>query len=138
MSLRTTGVFPPESLEGRFLIIDDDASLREMIATALEMRGADVCPAASLAEALKLQGPFRLAVVDFLLGDQRGDVALARLRAEGVVDRALLVTGTDVPRKLVAGGEPNAVLRKPFELDELFERVAELLEPAAPSNRRTA
>jgi two-component system cell cycle sensor histidine kinase/response regulator CckA len=138
VSLRTTGVFPPESLEGRFLIIDDDASLREMIATALEMRGAEVCPAASLAEALKLQGPFRLAVVDFLLGDQRGDVALARLRAEGVVDRALLVTGTDVPRKLVAGGEPNAVLRKPFELDELFERVAELLEPAAPSNRRTA
>jgi two-component system cell cycle sensor histidine kinase/response regulator CckA len=136
VSLRTTGVFPSESLEGRFLIIDDDAALREMIATALAMRGAEVCPAASLNEALKLKGPFRLAVIDFLLGDQRGDVALARLRAEGVVDRALLVTGTDVPRKLVAGGEPNAVLRKPFELDELFERVSELLEPAA--SRRSA
>lgn len=136
VSLRTTGVFMSEALEGRFLIIDDDASLREMIATALEMRGAEVCPAASLSEALKLEGPFRLAVVDFLLGDQRGDVALARLRAEGVIDRALLVTGTDVPRKLVPGGEPDAVLRKPFELDELFERVSELLAPDAA--RRSA
>jgi signal transduction histidine kinase len=136
VSMRTTGVFMSDTLEGRFLILDDDASLREMIATALEMRGAVVCPAASLNEALKLEGPFRLAVVDFLLGDQRGDVALARLRAAGVVDRALLVTGTDVPRKLIVGGEPDAVLRKPFELDELFERVAELLEPDAA--RRSA
>jgi two-component system cell cycle sensor histidine kinase/response regulator CckA len=134
--LRSSGVFVNDALEGRFLIVDDDASLREMIATALQMRGAEVCPAASLNEALQLQGPFRLAVVDFLLGDQRGDVALARLRAAGVVDRALLVTGTDVPRKLIVGGEPDAVLRKPFELDELFERVGELLDRDA--GRRTA
>ena len=134
--LRASGVFVNDTLEGRFLIVDDDASLREMIATALEMRGAEVCPAASLHEALQLQGPFRLAVVDFLLGDQRGDVALARLRAAGVVDRALLVTGTDVPRKLMVGGEPDAVLRKPFELDELFERVGELLD--RDLGRRTA
>lgn len=136
VSLRPSGMFMSDTLEGRFLILDDDAALREMIATALEMRGAEVCPAASLNEALKMQGPFRLAVVDFLLGDQRGDVALARLRAAGVVERALLVTGTDVPRKLMVGGEPDAVLRKPFELDELFERVSELLQPNA--SRRTA
>jgi two-component system, cell cycle sensor histidine kinase and response regulator CckA len=135
IAARSSGVFPSDGLEGRFLILDDDASLREMIATALEMRGAEVCPAASLGEALALEGPFRLAVVDFLLGDQRGDVALSRLRAAGVVDRALLVTGTDVPRKLIVGGEPDAVLRKPFELDELFERVGELL---VPNKARTA
>ncbi|HKU42638.1 MAG TPA: ATP-binding protein, partial [Polyangiales bacterium] len=134
--LRASGVFMHEQLEGKFLIVDDDASLREMIATALEMRGAEVYPAASLNDALQLQGPFRLAVVDFLLGDQRGDIALARLRAAGLVDRALLVTGTDVPRKLIVGGEPDAVLRKPFELDELFERVRELLE--RDLGRRTA
>jgi CheY-like chemotaxis protein len=133
---RTSGLFTSEPLEGRFLIIDDDAALREMIATALEMRGAEVFPAASLNEALQLKGPFRLAVVDFLLGDQRGDAAIARLRSAGVVDLALLVTGTDVPRKLLAGGEPNAVLRKPFELDELFERVSEVLK--RDTSRRTA
>jgi signal transduction histidine kinase len=136
MSMRSSGVFMADALEGRFLIIDDDASLREMIATALEMRGAEVYPAANLAEALLLEGPFRLAVVDFLLGDQRGDLAIARLRAAGIVDQALLVTGTDVPRKLMTGGEPDAVLRKPFELDELFERVGELLQRSR--DRRSA
>jgi signal transduction histidine kinase/CheY-like chemotaxis protein len=128
ISMRSSGVFMAEALEGRFLILDDDASLREMIATALEMRGAQVYPAANLNEALQMQGPFRLAVVDFLLGEQRGDMAIARLRAAGIADQALLVTGTDVPRKLLIGGEPDAVLRKPFELDELFERVAEVLQ----------
>jgi signal transduction histidine kinase/CheY-like chemotaxis protein len=126
---RPSGVFVTEHLEGRFLVIDDDASLREMIGTALRMRGAVVELAANLSDALKLQGPFKLAVVDYLLGEQRGDVALARLRAAGLVETGLLVTGTEVPRKLVAGGEPDGVLRKPFELNELFERVAELIQP---------
>jgi CheY-like chemotaxis protein len=126
---RPSGVFVTEHLEGRFLVIDDDASLREMIGTALRMRGAQVELAANLSDALKFQGPFKLAVVDYLLGEQRGDVALARLRAAGVVETGLLVTGTEVPRKLVAGGEPDGILRKPFELNELFERVAELIQP---------
>jgi signal transduction histidine kinase len=128
-SRRPSGVFLSDQLDGRFLVIDDDPALREMIGTALQMRGAEVELAASLSEALQLRGPFKLAVIDFLLGEQRGDVALARLRAAGVVDSGLLVTGTDVPRKLVPGGEPDGVLRKPFELNELFERVAELIEP---------
>ena len=128
-SRRPSGVFLSDHLDGRFLVIDDDPALREMIGTALQMRGAEVELAASLNEALQLRGPFKLAVVDYLLGEQRGDVALARLRAAGVVDSGLLVTGTDVPRKLVAGGEPDGVLRKPFELNELFERVAELTKP---------
>jgi signal transduction histidine kinase len=135
-SRRPSGVFLSDHLDGRFLVIDDDASLREMIGTALQMRGAEVELAANLTEALQLQGPFRLAVVDFLLGEQRGDVALARLRAAGVVNSGLLVTGTDVPRKLVPGGEPDGVLRKPFELNELFERVAELI--ASDHVRQTA
>jgi CheY-like chemotaxis protein len=130
---RPSGVFLADHLEGRYLILDDDASLREMIGTALQMRGAQVELAANLNEALQLQGPFRLAVVDYLLGDQRGDVALARLRAAGVVDLGLLVTGTEVPRKVVPGGEPDGVLRKPFELNELFEQVTEL---TAPGRRR--
>ena len=135
-SRRPSGVFLSDHLEGRFLVIDDDASLREMIGTALQMRGAEVKLAANLQDALQMQGPFRLVVVDYLLGDQRGDVALARLRAAGIVSCGLLVTGTDVPRKLVPGGEPDGVLRKPFELNELFERVAELVTPGGV--RRTA
>lgn len=124
---RSSGVFLAEHLDGRFLVLDDDAALRDMIATALQMRGAQVVVASTLNEALQDKGPFKVALVDLLLGDQRGDTAIARLRAAGSVKAAVLVTGTDVPRRLTPGGKPDAVLRKPFELQELFERVAEVL-----------
>jgi signal transduction histidine kinase/CheY-like chemotaxis protein len=127
---RESGVYVADMLEGRMLVIDDDKALREMIGTALQMRGAEVELAANLHDALKLRGPFQVVIVDYLLGDQRGDAALAALRAAGLVHAGLLVTGTDVPRKLAGGGEPDAVLRKPFELDELFERVGQLLASA--------
>lgn len=135
-SKRESGVYTADPLEGRMLVVDDDPSLREMIGTALQMRGAEVELAGNLHEALQLRGPFQVVVVDYLLGEQRGDAALAGLRAAGLAQAGLLVTGTDVPRKLAVGGEPDAVLRKPFELDELFERVGQLLlrsgqQPAA-------
>jgi signal transduction histidine kinase len=135
---RDSGVYIADALEGRMLVVDDDPSLREMIGTALQMRGAEVELAANLHEALQLRGPFQVVVVDYLLGDQRGDAALAGLRQAGLVQAGLLVTGTDVPRKLVSGGEPDAILRKPFELDELFERVAHLLAKVSPRRTRTA
>ncbi len=124
---RASGVFLAEHLDGRFLVVDDDAVLREMIATALHMRGAEVVAAASLNEALKQRGPFKLALVDLLLGEHRGDAALARLREAGIVSAGLIVSGTEVPRTLAPGGQPDAILRKPFELEELFERIAEVL-----------
>ncbi len=124
---RSSGVFLSEHIDGRFLVLDDDPSLREMIGTALQMRGAEVVLAANLNEALRAQGPFKLALVDLLLGDQRGDAALAHLRAVGTVNAAMIVTGSELPRRLAPGGEPDAVLRKPFELRDLYERVAEVL-----------
>jgi len=124
---RESGVYAAEAVSGRILVVDDDLSLREMIGTALQMRGAEVELASNLDEALRARGPFQLAVVDYLLGDQRGDSVLSALRQHGSIERGLLVTGTEVPRKLTFGGEPDAVLRKPFELNDLFEVVSELL-----------
>lgn len=137
-SARESGVFAAEQVEGRILVLDDDTSLREMIATALQMRGAEVSSAATLEDALALRGPFDVAVVDYILGDQRGDAALAALRNAGTVRRALLVSGTELPRQLAAGGEPDGVLRKPFELNDLFERVSGLLAEEAARRSRTA
>ena len=127
LSTRESGVFVAEQIEGRVLVLDDDASLREMIATALSMRGAQVQSAATLDEALAMSGPVDVAVIDYILGDERGDAALAALRGAGLVQRSLLVTGTELPRQLAEGGQPDGFLRKPFELNDLFERVSALL-----------
>lgn len=130
---RSSGVFVAEHLEGRFLVIDDDPALRGMVATALEMRGAEVVSVATLEEARAARGPWKLVLVDLMLGEQRGDSALADLRAAGQASAAVLMTGTEIPRRLVAGGEPDAVLRKPFELSDLYECVIDVL-----SRRRDA
>jgi CheY-like chemotaxis protein len=138
LSTRESGVYAAEAIEGRILVLDDDASLREMIATALQMRGAQVESAATLDEALQLRGPFDVAVIDYILGEERGDAAIAALRAASAVARTLLVTGTELPRQLAEGGEPDGVLRKPFELNDLFERVSGLLLDEAVRRSRTA
>jgi signal transduction histidine kinase len=124
---RSSGVFYAEPLHQRILVVDDDLGLREMIATALGMRGAEVVAVGSAEAALAQQGPFAVAIVDLLLPDMRGDALLARLRHAGITDLGLLVTGTELPAHPAAGGTPSAVLRKPFELEELFEGLASVL-----------
>jgi CheY-like chemotaxis protein/two-component sensor histidine kinase len=122
---RASGVFYAGPIHGRVLVVDDDDGVREMIATALRTRGAEVIALASADAALAADGPFDFAVLDLQLEGTQGDDLLARLRAKGIVSRGLLVSGAEHPRHSTPGGRPNAVLRKPFELDELFGLVPE-------------
>lgn len=125
---RSSGVFRAERINGRILVVDDDTALREMIATALSVRGANVVAVATQREALATEGKFDLALIDMLLPDVTGDVLLKELRGNGKVVRGLLVTGAEVERmRLVDGRESDGVLRKPFRLDDLFERVDDAL-----------
>jgi CheY-like chemotaxis protein len=110
---RSSGVFLSEQLEGRVLVVDDDLPLREMVATAVGMRGATVISAASGTEALEQEGPFELAIIDFLLPDMSGDELLARLRKRGIVKAAIIASGMEPPERFALGGEPDAALRKP-------------------------
>jgi len=126
VSSASSGIHPkPLMVDLRVLVVDDDAGMRSLMRTALEIQGARVVDADGYAAALEREGPFELALVDLNLGDGRGDALLERLRREGRVQRAVLLSGsTDV--ELGAQGEPDAVLRKPFELEELhlvIERV---------------
>lgn len=124
---RSSGVYYAETLNGRVLVVDDDTSLREMIAAALQMRGAEVVAVGSPEAALAERGPFALAIVDLRLPELSGDALAARLRAAGTVQRVLLITGMEPPEQYVPGGVPTAVLRKPFELEDLFEQLSQLL-----------
>jgi CheY-like chemotaxis protein len=115
-------------VSARVLLVDDDHALREMLATALSLRGADVTSARNAEEALALAGPFDLALIDMMLEGCRGDELLATLRKRGSVDAAMLVTGTVQKPRLVPGGEPDDWVRKPFEIAHLVERMRRTLE----------
>jgi signal transduction histidine kinase len=136
---RSSGVFYAEPLHQRILVVDDDLGLREMISTALGMRGADVIAVGSAEEALAQPGTFAVAIVDLLLPDMRGDALLARLRQAGTTELGILVTGTELPAQPAADGKPDVLLRKPFELEELFEGLSSVLgAPGAASGRSAA
>lgn len=115
-------------LSARVLLVDDDHALREMLATALSLRGADVTCARSAEEALALGGPFDIALIDMMLEGCRGDELLAALRKCGSVHAAMLVTGTVQKPRLVPGGEPDDWVRKPFDLALLIDRIRRTLE----------
>jgi CheY-like chemotaxis protein len=135
---RSSGVFYAEPLHQRVLVVDDDLGLREMISTALGMRGADVVAVGSAEAALMQQGPFAVVIVDLLLPDMRGDALLARLRHAGIAEIGILVTGTELPAHPATDGTPDVLLRKPFELEELFEGLAAALSGERSAGRRSA
>jgi two-component system, cell cycle sensor histidine kinase and response regulator CckA len=116
------------ALDARILVIDDDQALREMLTTMLSLRGARVVSAASCDEALAVEGRFDLALIDMMLEGCRGDELLALLRQRGVVNAAMLVTGTVQKPRLVPGGEPDDWVRKPFEISQLVDRIRRTLE----------
>ena len=119
---------PAPELSARILVVDDDDALREMIGTALSLRGADVVTAANGEEARSAEGRFDIALIDMMLDECRGDELLASLRRRGSVSAAMLVTGAVQKPKLVAGGEPDDWVRKPFEISQLVERIRHTLE----------
>jgi CheY-like chemotaxis protein len=124
---RSSGVFYAEPIHRRILVVDDDLGLREMVCTALGMRGADVVAVDNAQAALAQRGPFAVAIVDLLLPGMRGDALLAALREARVAEVGILMTGTELPGTLATGGRPDVLLRKPFELEELFEGLAAAL-----------
>jgi two-component system cell cycle sensor histidine kinase/response regulator CckA len=115
-------------LDARVLVVDDDDALREMVATALSLRGARVTAARSTEQARAVEGVFDVALIDMNLTDGRGDELLAQLRKRGTVNAAMLVTGTVQKPRLVLGGEPDDWVRKPFEISQLVDRLRRTLE----------
>lgn len=115
-------------VNARILVVDDDDALREMIGTALSLRGAAVVTARNGEEARAAEGRFDIALIDMMLDGCRGDELLAALRRRGTVSAAMLVTGTVQKPRLVPGGEPDDWVRKPFEISVLVERIRRTLE----------
>jgi two-component system OmpR family response regulator len=136
---------PPE---GRILVVEDDAEIRELMIAQLRRESYTVYAADSIAEvrvALN-QAPVDLIVLDLNLPDGDGVDLCRQLRAEGYKDAIMMVTARDAPMDRVLGLELGAddYLTKPFEPRELLARVRNLfkrvrtLEDAGKRNARIA
>jgi two-component system response regulator MprA len=113
---------------GAILVIEDDAGIRETLSEFLRSEGFRVDLACDGAEGLERLAARRpdLVLVDLLMPGMCGRQFLARLRADPSTRTlpALLMTGSRSPG--AAAEAADAVLVKPFELDELLSAIGRL------------
>jgi DNA-binding NtrC family response regulator len=111
----------------RILVVDDDPSIRFLCRVNLELDGYEVAEADSLesARATLEEGDVAVVVLDVHLYGERSDALLAECHALRPPVPVVIVTGSaDVTQERL--GEADAVLPKPFELNELLSTVSRL------------
>src|SRR4051794_25679973 len=81
----------------RVLVVDDEASLSELLSMALRYEGWEIRTAANGAEALRVARDFRpdVVVLDVMLPDMDGITVLRRLRSEVADIPTLFLTAKD-------------------------------------------
>lgn len=118
------------------LVVEDDEDIREMLATLLGMADFRVvaCDTAEGAlDALREQ-TFDVVLTDYALPHRTGLWLLRAAESEGLVDGTPVLMMTAHPD--VAGLSPYEVIQKPFDLDDLVERVRYRVEGDGPRRRR--
>ena len=120
------------------LLVEDDATVRELVAHHLQRAGFAVLQAASAEEAWPLLERADLVVLDWTLPGESGIDLLARLRAGPAAEKpVLMLTARAQEAARVEGLERGAddYLTKPFSAAELVARTWALLRRVKPPAR---
>ncbi|RKS73632.1 two-component system OmpR family response regulator [Actinomadura pelletieri DSM 43383] len=126
----------------KILVVDDEAYLADLVATALRYEGFETAVAGSGAEALASVARFGpdLIVLDVMLPDGSGLDACARLRRDGCEAPVVFLTARDATedkiKGLTVGGDDYVT--KPFSLEELIARIRAVLRRTRPGTRERA
>ncbi len=119
----------------RLLLVEDEAGLRDQLASRLQEAGYSVSSAADGEEGLYLASeyPFDAAIIDLGLPRLPGIEVIKRIRADGTPFPILILTARGRWQDKVEGLEAGAddYLVKPFQYEELEARVHALLRRAA-------
>ena len=119
----------------RVLVVDDEASITELLATVLRFEGFTVETAATGRDAIRLVSVFRpdLLVLDIQLPDLDGFAVQKRLVADRSTVPILFLTARDSAEDKVRGLTMGAddYVTKPFGLEELVARVRAVLRRSA-------
>jgi DNA-binding response OmpR family regulator len=124
----------------RFLLVEDDAVLREVVQRSLGDAGHRVDVAATAADArhlLRVQ-PFDAVLLDLNLPDGSGLSVLRDARARGERTPVLVLTARDRTEERIAGLDAGAddYLGKPFDLAEVEARLRALVRRAQGADDR--
>jgi two-component system, OmpR family, response regulator len=126
----------------RLLVVDDEATILELLSGSLRLAGFDVVTAASGAGAVRaaVSSQPDLVLLDVMMPDGDGFEALRRIRSGGCEVPVIFLTARDEVadrvRGFALGGDDY--LTKPFSLEELLGRIRAVLKrtrPGAPRSR---
>ena len=121
------------------LVVDDEASIRELLTASLRFEGYQVYCAEDGIRALELAQHLQpdLILLDILLPGLSGFAVTHRLRSLGYTVPVLFLSACDEPadrRQARAVGGDDFIL-KPFSLREVRSRVRALLSRPVPASR---
>lgn len=115
----------------RILVVDDETSISDLIATSLRFVGFDVRTAASGSQALTIAEEFKphAMILDVMLPDLDGFEVCRQIRNEGITIGVLFLSAKDGMEDKVAGLTIGGddYMTKPFSLEELVARLRALL-----------
>ncbi|MEO7793772.1 MAG: ATP-binding protein, partial [Thermoanaerobaculia bacterium] len=132
----------PSGSEGRgetILLVEDEAAVRDLVATALGDRGYRLLTAADADEALRKEvehsGPIDLLITDVVMHGMRGPELARRIRERRPSIPVLLMSGYPDDALNVGGGLQGGTsfLQKPFRVSALGAKVAEMLRSPNPA-----
>ena len=129
-----------ESQTQRILVVDDENSISELIATSLRFVGFDVRTAATGSQALAVAEEFKphALILDVMLPDQDGFDVCRQLRQDGHSVGVLFLTAKDTVEDKIAGLTIGGddYMTKPFSLEELVARLRALLRRIGRTGRQ--
>lgn len=118
----------------RFLVIEDNERLADLVRQGLEEQGytVDKTTSGRKGEELGAKGCYDVIILDLMLPDHDGVQLCRNLRRRGISTPVLMLTALSATDEKVAGLEAGAddYLTKPFDLDEFIARVRALLRRA--------
>ncbi|MFJ5224091.1 response regulator transcription factor [Streptomyces sp. NPDC088400] len=126
-----TEMLRPDGSPVRVLVVDDEASLTELLSMALRYEGWEVRSAGDGAGAMRSAREFRpdAVVLDVMLPDMDGLAVLGRLRRDLPQVPVLFLTAKDAVEDRIAGltAGGDDYVTKPFSLEEVVARLRGLI-----------
>ncbi|HEY0576000.1 MAG TPA: response regulator transcription factor [Pseudonocardia sp.] len=130
----------PDGSPVRVLVVDDEATLTELLSMALRYEGWDVRGAGDGLTAVRLAREFRpdAVVLDIMLPDIDGLEVLRRIHAEAPDIPVLFLTAKDAVEDRIAGltAGGDDYVSKPFSLEEVVARLRALMRRSGRGSAR--
>ncbi len=116
----------------RILVVDDDESIRKVLATILEDEGYTVDTAKNGREAIKKTNArfYNLALIDIRLTDMNGTRLLAKIKDTTPKMRKIIITGYPSLQNAIEALNKgaNAYILKPFNMEKVLKTIKDQLK----------